>query len=129
MAGLLGFWVIACADFKRGPYWDVAGAGDTAGDADEPLGYAADIHPLLDSGCRRCHAPGQSAADTGFLIHSDDVMLSYASALEQVDLDDPGASRLLTKAAGSGHGGGAIFDERSDEYGLLLAWIERGAAP
>lgn len=124
---LLG--LTGCADFVRGETWpqDDAVASET-GVAGE-LGYAADIHPLLDAGCARCHAPGSSADNTAYLVHSDDVMASYATALEFVDLDNPGDSRLLSKTAGSGHGGGTIFDDRSAEYELILAWIEQGAPP
>jgi hypothetical protein len=117
-----------CADFKRGEYWDL---GETAGEGadDGQYTYAADVHPLLDAGCERCHAPGNSAESTGFLILSDDTEPSYASTLEFVDLERPADSRLLSKMAGDAHGGGVIFDDRSPEYDLTLAWIEQGAAP
>ena len=123
---------LACADFSRGDYWDLdGGAEDSAGDAggeDGEYGYIADVHPLLDAGCERCHGPGNSASNTSYLV-SDDIAASYASALDFVDLDNPGASRLLSKTAGQGHGGGTIFDDRSAEYDLILAWIDQGAPP
>ena len=121
----------ACADFRRGEYWEQDETGDTGDTADggEGPGYAADIHPLLDSGCERCHAAGKSAGNTDFLIVSADTEASYASALDFVDTGDPGSSRLLSKCAGQGHGGGVIFDESSDEYALILAWIDAGAPP
>lgn len=118
----------ACADFKRGEYWELDDAPADEGE-DGEYRYAADVHPLLDAGCERCHAPGNSAENTGFLILTDDVDSSYASALEFVNLDSPAASRLLSKTAGDAHGGGVIFDDRSAEYDLLLAWIEQGAPP
>jgi hypothetical protein len=121
--GLLG-----CADFTRGAYWDLPDEDGEPGGVEGELGYAADIHPLLDAGCERCHGPGNSAGHTGYVI-SDDLEASYASALEFVELGSPSASRLLSKTAGSGHGGGTIFDDRSDEYATILAWIEQGAAP
>ena len=116
----------ACADFKRGEYWDL---GETAGEQadDGQYTYAADVHPLLDAGCERCHAPGTSAESTGFLIYVDDLEASYASTIDFVDLDSPAESRLLSKMAGVAHGGGVIFDDHSPEYDLTLAWIEQGA--
>jgi hypothetical protein len=120
-----------CADFQRGAYWDEAESASASETAvsDGGLGYAADVHALLDTGCERCHAPSNSAGNTDFLIISDDIDASYESTLEFVDLDDPAASRLLAKMAGLGHGGGAVFDDRSPEYALILAWIEQGAPP
>jgi hypothetical protein len=130
----LGLLVLGCADFKRGAYWDLdddgGGGGEldgTAGGGD--LGYAADIHPLLDAGCERCHAANNSAGNTGYLVVSADPERSYTNALEFINLDAPASSRLLTKMAGQNHGAGVIFDDRSPEYALALAWIEQGAAP
>lgn len=120
--------LVGCADFTRGAYWEVDGQG-TDGGADGELGYEQDIHPLLDAGCERCHGPGNSAEDTNYDVISSDVETSYMSALVFVDLDSPGDSRLLSKTAGNGHAGGAIFAEGSAEYDLILAWIEQGALP
>jgi hypothetical protein len=119
----------ACADFKRGEYWELDDAVADEGGAEGEYGYARDIHSLLDAGCERCHAPGKSADNTDFLIISGDLEASYASTLEFVDLGSPADSRLLSKTAGKGHGGGVIFDDRSPEYALLLAWIEQGGQP
>jgi hypothetical protein len=118
----------ACADFKRGEYWGLDELASTSGGEGE-YSYAADIHPLLDAGCERCHAPGNSAEHTDFLILTDDLAASYTSTLEFVDLDNPAASQLLGKMAGSAHGGGVIYDDRTPEYDLTLAWIEQGAPP
>jgi hypothetical protein len=117
-----------CADFARGAYWEIDGQG-TDGGVDGEFGYEQDIHPLLDAGCERCHGPGNSAEDTNYSVISTDVEASYTSALLFIDLDSPGDSRLLSKAAGNGHAGGAIFAEGSVEYDLILAWIEQGALP
>ena len=120
--------VSACADFERGAYWEPDAAAEGTG-VDGEQSYAADIHPVLDAGCERCHAAGNSAGNTDYLIVSDDPHASYASAVEFVDLDEPADSRLLAKMAGSGHAGGVLFDDRSPEYDLTLAWIEQGAPP
>jgi hypothetical protein len=119
-----------CADFKRGAYWEQdadTGAAETADDG--ALGYAGDVHPLLDAGCERCHAAGNSASNTKFLLVADDPTASYAVVLEFVDLEQPEQSRLLSKGAGVGHGGAVIFDDSSSEYDTILAWIEQGAMP
>lgn len=121
----------ACADFERGPRWDDddSGASDAGtGDPSDGLSYADGIDALLVSGCERCHAPGASAGGTGFVLTTD-VDANYLQALDFVNLEDPGASRLLSKAAGQGHGGGTIYDSRSNEYDSILEWIEGGAAP
>lgn len=125
---LLGLLLAACADFKRGEYWELDDAPADEGGVEGEYGYSAHVHPLLDTGCERCHAPGKSASHTGFLITAD-IEASHASTLEFVDLDDPAASRLLSKTAGQAHGGGVIYDDRSPEYALILAWIEQGAKP
>jgi len=121
--------LVACADFTRGEYWDVDDEGAGADDGAEPgqYSYTADVHALMDSGCERCHAPAGSAGNTDFIIVSGDLEASYASTLEFVDLDEPSASRLLSKTAGSGHGGATIFTANSAEYALILAWIKQGA--
>ena len=121
--------LVACADFERGEYWQQAEESGESGGATGELGYALDVHPLLDAGCERCHAAGESAGNTQFLLVSDDAEASYESTVEFIDLDSPGDSRLLAKMAGKGHGGGVIFDESSGEYELVLAWIEQGAPP
>ena len=123
---------LACADFRRGPYWeldDEVSAGDESGTGGGEYGYADDVHAILDAGCERCHGVGNSAGDTDLVILPDDVEASYQSSLEFVDLDAPASSRLLSKMAGAAHGGGTIFDDRSPEYDLILTWIERGAPP
>ncbi|AKF85301.1 hypothetical protein MFUL124B02_11130 [Myxococcus fulvus 124B02] len=45
------------------------------------------------------------------------------------DTAAPASSRLLRKAAGAGHGGGAIYADGTPEYQTLLAWISGGALP
>lgn len=119
--------LLACADFVRGDYWSQQGESDTGVEGE--YGYAADVHVLLDAGCARCHAPGESAGNTDFILTPEDTDASYELVLEFVDLDSPADSRLLSKSAGQGHQGGTIFDTDSPEYDLMLAWIQQGAPP
>jgi hypothetical protein len=103
------------------------GSATSEGPADGPS-FAADVLPLLDAGCERCHASDGAASHTGLLLDGDE-QASYEMTLEFVDLEYPAQSRLLTKAAGQGHTGGVIYDDHGPEYATILAWIEQGALP
>jgi len=127
--------IAGCAGFTRGEQWvdeDVdappAGPEDTSAGGTNST-YSGDIHDLLLDGCERCHSPDGAANGTAFIILANDIEASYSSVIEFVDVDAPSSSRLLSKAAGMGHGGGTIFDTRSAEYAEILAWIEQGALP
>jgi hypothetical protein len=125
--------VPACADFSRGEpsaEFDAgsdSGAPDGGGDA-AALGFASAVQPLLLGACQRCHATGAEAGDTG-LIFTGDAAADYATVARFVDGATPTGSRLLSKASGHGHGGGAVFVAGSSEYQTLLDWIRQGARP
>jgi cytochrome c553 len=121
----------ACADFERGASIMAApdaGAGETATEAGSMASYATDVHALLVSGCRRCHAPDGSAGHTT-LVMSGQAETDYPRALMFVKPGDPAGSRLLNKTAGSGHGGGAIYSAGSPEHQKISQWIKEGALP
>ncbi|MFY2561281.1 hypothetical protein ACN469_27015 [Corallococcus terminator] len=125
-------FVQGCADFHRGdPTADAGtpsgedGGGSDGGDAPS---FITTAHPLLLSGCQSCHRAGGAAGNTGFVLMGDaDADFQAASAL--TDTSTPSGSRLLRKAAGAGHGGGAIYADGSPEYQTLLSWIAGGARP
>ncbi|WP_224248012.1 hypothetical protein [Hyalangium gracile] len=125
--------LLGCADFQRGdpstdagvPSGDGGGGGGDGGDA---RSFASDVHPLLIAGCQSCHRGGGSAGNTGFIL-TGEAEADYAEASALTDTANPGASRLLRKAAGAGHGGGAIYGEGTPEYQTLLAWVAGGAQP
>ena len=122
--------IAACADFERGVPSEDAGTGVPvpAGDGGEAVSFASAVHPLLTARCQGCHANGGSAGDTSFVLGGAAAAdFTVASAL--VDTASPPLSRLLTKASGQAHGGGAIYAEGSPEYGVLLSWVSGGAAP
>jgi mono/diheme cytochrome c family protein len=130
LLGLL--WPSAgCADFSRGKPLaagtsdapDASGAGGGAGSS-----YAADIQPLLLGSCGSCHAP-TGAASGSQLVFTGSAPDDYASVSSLVDLDNPNTSRLLVKAQGRGHGGGAIYTSTSSRYAAVLRWIGEGAPP
>jgi hypothetical protein len=122
-----------CADFERGKSIPGPDAGAEAGvadggDAGGALSFAADVHPLLLSGCRRCHVEGGQAGGTSLLL-SDDAAKDLPKVLALVDLSNPAGSRLLVKSAGQGHTGGAIYGPGSPEHERILNWIQGGARP
>jgi hypothetical protein len=128
---LLGLLIGSCADLERGPPPPDAAAASDAGDAaggDAGISFARDVHALLLAGCARCHATGGEAADSGFVL-SRDAVRDREQALRFVDSARPAASRLLSKTAGVGHTGGAIFPPESQEYATIARWIAQGTPP
>lgn len=122
-----------CADFHRGAPTADAGtppSGDGGGGTDGggAPSFVTAAHPLLLSGCQSCHRAGGAAGNTGFVLTGDaDADFQVANAL--TDTASPSGSRLLRKAAGAGHGGGAIYADGTPEYQTLLSWIAGGALP
>ncbi|MFB1481198.1 hypothetical protein [Corallococcus sp. RDP092CA] len=123
---------LGCADFERGPVAVDAGAppidGGGDGDGGGAVSFTSDVQPLLTAGCQSCHRSGGAAGSTSFLL-TGDADADYAAALSLTDTSNPSASRLLRKASGAGHGGGAVYGEGTPEYQTLLAWISGGAQP
>lgn len=123
-----------CADFERGaPSADAGvsptdGGGGGGGDGGSAVSFASGVHPLLTSGCQSCHRGGGSAGDTAFVL-TGEVEADYGESSSLTDTSNPSASRLLRKAAGAGHGGGAIYGDSTPEYQTLLAWVAGGAQP
>lgn len=99
-------------------------ASELTGDVDGELRFEPDVHPLLVDGCQSCHEPGALE-----YVVSDDVDETYEATLKIVDLDEPTSSRLLHKTRGDGHGGGTVYDRTSEEYAVILSWIQQGAVP
>ena len=132
MAAAAAVWLMACADLERGPRppeVDAGGAGDAGrGDGTGGAVVFAAVRPLLVTGCGSCHASGQQAGNTSFLV-SMDAAADYRSARAMVDPMNAAASRLLGKGTGQGHGGGAVWLVGSPEHTTVLAWIQGGALP
>jgi hypothetical protein len=126
----------ACADLERGPAaatpdaaspQDGGDGGATPG-ADGAAASFATVRPLLVAGCARCHAAGQSAGGTGFVLGGD-AAADHRSTRAHVDPANAAGSRLVSKAAGQGHGGGAVWRPGSPEHTALVGWIVGGARP
>lgn len=133
-AFFLGVFALAsCADFERGapapaaPTTDGGVAPADGGDAGA-LSFARQVLPVLASACASCHAAGKEAEDSA-LLFTGDAAADFAAVSPLVDTAAPGASRLLSKAAGMGHQGGVIFGRDSAEYETILRWIQQGALP
>lgn len=88
----------------------------------------ADVQPLIGAGCRECHRAGGQAANTTLLL-TGDASSDLAAVLPYVNRNDNANSRLLTKAAGRNHGGGAIWPSASMQAATVLMWIQQGARP
>jgi len=128
LAGAVG--LATCADLSRGDPSPAVGAdaGDAGTtDAAPTLSFATDVLPVLGP-CATCHVAGGQAGDTALLFTSDPAT-SYTAVVRLVDTTSPGGSRLLSKASGNGHGGGAIYLPGSPQYQTILTWIQQGAPP
>jgi mono/diheme cytochrome c family protein len=119
---------LACADLERGPAAAAPDAGPDVGASDGGGVPFATVRSLLVDGCGRCHSAGAMAGDTKLLLGMD-ASADYTAVRAFVNVASPASSRLLAKASGQGHGGGAIYRGGSPEYAALLAWIQSGAAP
>lgn len=117
-----------CADFERGPAAPAVDAGAGEGGAANPDGAAsfAAVEEILAGSCQRCHATGGEAGDTAFLL-TGDAAADFTAATAFVDVNAPASSRLLTKMAGNGHGGGTVHAAGTPEYQTVLTWIQEGA--
>lgn len=127
----------ACADFSRGepsPAPDAGarpdgGGGDGAtADGAAPVSFATAVYPLLVPTCEGCHSAGNEAGDTQLLFVGE-AAADHATVVMFVDTSAPASSRLLSKATGNGHQGGAVYAAGSAEYNTILQWIQQGAQP
>lgn len=120
---------LGCADFSRGgPSADTGESQDAGAPRDGgPLGFSADVYPLL-AVCKNCHVPGGAASATS-LIFAGNAAADYQTVLQFVNTGSPAASRLLSKLSGNGHGGGTIYAMGTAQFDTILAWIQQGAPP
>jgi hypothetical protein len=92
------------------------------------VSFAATVHPLLMQSCSSCHEAGGNADDT-LLVLTGMAADDLTRVLAFVNTADPASSRLLSKASGRGHEGGAVFAAGSIEHQTVLDWIQAGALP
>ena len=102
-----------------------------------PVSYEAQIQPIFDAECVRCHGEGGTAGldlrpgvSHGNLV--DVVSQNYGPALLVVE-GDPSTSVLHEKVASTGQFGGAMPPGGavlpSGDVELIRRWIEEGANP
>ena len=127
IAALVG---VGCAPFERGerrvaPNAD--GGLPDAGAAD--ISFEVDVLPVLLDRCGICHREGGSGTASKKYVLTEEPEVDHATVLALVDLEAPGASRLLEKARGEEHVGGAALPEDAADYALVRDWIAAGAPP
>ena len=132
----LALGLAACADVERGDPLPVDAGAEASPASDAAAGdggaavrsFARDVHPLLVDLCARCHGPSGSASNSG-LVLGDDAARDLPQVQGFLNQANPAGSRLLSKGAGSGHGGGAIIAPGTPEHRTILEWITQGSAP
>jgi hypothetical protein len=127
----------ACADLDRGEPLPIdagadAGASGSDGGVEDGAAmassFARNVHPLLLDLCARCHSASGQASNSG-LVLAGDAGRDLTHVQRFINRDNPAGSRLLTKGAGTGHGGGAIVAPGTPEHRTILDWITQGSAP
>ena len=107
--------------------WQGAGA--------EPVSFELDIQPILTAkGCNAGACHGKQRGQNGFQLSLlgfdsdfDFAALTKEARGRRVFPAVPKSSLLLTKPTGQvPHGGGVRLDADSEDYQVLLSWIEQG---
>src|SRR5882672_4769658 len=100
-----------------------AGAPDAGAPADAGQGRAffdAHVVPVLEAKCAGCHTGGERF---GFAALGTDLDAGYQKFVDQLSIDAPAQSRLLTKAIDDApHAGGAVLTPAAPEYQTVLDW-------
>ena len=104
--------------------------------AEMSVNFSPDILSILTTkGCNGSGCHGSPVGQNGFKLSlfgydgaADYQMIVKAQDGRRVNLQDPAKSLLLLKPTFvEPHGGGRLLSEDSDEYRLLLKWLEQGA--
>jgi hypothetical protein len=99
--------------------------GQPAPAAPAPTVFVPEIHGLLMASCRNCHQAGGPAAGSR-LVFTGTARADWDAARAFIDPQRPRDSLLVTKAAGTMHGGGPVAPAGSRVQRRLLAWIASG---
>src|SRR5260370_1261358 len=106
--------------------------------ASEAVSFNTDVVPLLTKlGCNSGGCHGKATGQNGFKLSllGFEPELDFEAIVQEaggrrVFPASPPHSLLLLKATGSlAHGGGKRLEIGSDDYQVLLRWIENGAPP
>src|SRR5206468_2531645 len=104
--------------------------------AEMSVNFSPDILSILTTkGCNGSGCHGSPVGQNGFKLSlfgydgaADYQMIVKEQDGRRVNLQDPAKSLLLLKPTFvEPHGGGRLLSEDSDEYRLLLKWLEQGA--
>ena len=95
--------------------------------AERPVSFAADIKPILQVSCVRCHGRGRSRG--GFSIENRDLLLKGGDDGPAVVLGKSAESHLITMVAGLDPD--EVMPKKGSrlttaQVGLLRAWIDQG---
>src|SRR4051812_8796992 len=100
-----------------------------------PVSFELDVQPILTArGCNQGACHGKARGQNGFQLSLlgfdsdfDYAMLTQQARGRRVFLSSPERSLLLLKPSGQmPHGGGLRIDQASDDYQVLLRWIQQG---
>lgn len=104
--------------------------------AEMSVNFSPDILSILTTkGCNGSGCHGSPVGQNGFKLSlfgydgaADYQMIVKAHGGRRVNLQDPARSLLLLKPTFvEPHGGGRLISQDSDEYRLILTWLEQGA--
>ena len=104
--------------------------------AEMSVNFSPDILSILTTkGCNGSGCHGSPVGQNGFKLSlfgydgaADYEMIVKAHDGRRVNLRDPAKSLLLLKPTFTEpHGGGRLLSQDSDEYGLILKWLQQGA--
>jgi hypothetical protein len=74
--------------------------------------------------CSNCHVQGGIAEATSLRVIAADPLTTQQGVALNIDMSNPGASRILQKPlAAIPHGGGAQLQASSEEYQVLSQWV------
>ena len=123
-----------CPDTPAGEAVDVAGCSESQLEPEDPEAavrqvYEDDVNPLIVSaqgGCTSSGCHGRTGAPGGLQLYgagtANSTQLNYDSFVSYIDRN--GASRLLSKISGVGHGGGTRYASDTSEYATIEAWTQ-----
>ncbi len=103
---------------------------------DMEVDFTRDLLSILTTkGCNGSACHGSPAGKNGFKLSlyaadpaADHKMIVEAAGGRRVNLDNPTESLILKKPTFQiAHGGGQLMTPESDEYGVILKWLEQGA--
>ena len=97
--------------------------------ADRAIDFSADVKPILERSCARCHARGRHKG--GFSIESRETLLAGGDNGPALVVGDSAQSELIALVAGLDPGN--VMPQKGSrltpqQIGILRAWIDQGAA-